>query len=85
MGGTRFPFPARNVCFLEMTELEGPGRRQKPPNGGGGERDLAIGGIGFVQRLLNRRKRLGLVTDPSRELGFHGIGESRPDGAPQTN
>ena len=48
-----------------MAELGGPGRRQKPPNEGGEERDLAIGGVGSVQRFLNLGKWLGLVTGPN--------------------
>ena len=49
------------VCFLEVAKLEGPGRRRKPSNEGGGGRDLAIGGVGSVQRLFNRRQRAGPV------------------------
>ena len=70
MGGTRFPFSRRNVGFLEIAKFEGPGRPRKSSDEGGELRDLAIGGVGSVQRLLNLGKRLGLVTVCSRELGF---------------
>ena len=61
MGGTRAPFAWEIVCFLEVAELEGPCRRRKPSNEGGGGRDLAIGGVGSVQRLFNRGQRAGPV------------------------
>ena len=49
------------VCFLEVAKLEGPGRRRKPSDEGGELRDLAIGGVGSVQRPFNRGKRAGPV------------------------
>ena len=114
------------MCFLETAELEGPGRRRKPPNVGGDftdflkilrealetgwdisslsdtpkggseivifrglcslsegrgkrcsswegleVRDLATGGVGSVQRFLNRSKRMGLVIEHSDFEEFH--------------
>ena len=62
------------VCFLEMAKLGGPGRRQKPANGGVGERNPVIGGIVSVQCFLNLSNWLGLVTGPNAFLEIPEIG-----------
>ena len=64
-GGTGAPFAWEFMHFVEVAKLGGPGRRRKPMNGGGEVLDLAIGGVGSVQRFLNRSKRLGSVIGPS--------------------
>ena len=65
IGNRGVPLAWEFVCFLEMAELGGPGRRQKPANGGVGESNPVIGGIVSVQRFLNLSKSLSLVTAPS--------------------
>ena len=73
------------MCFLEVAKLEGPGRRRKPSDEGGEGRDLAIGGVGSVQRLFNRRQRAGPVImlfdfKGSMEIGVSGLA---PRGLPK--
>ena len=49
IGDRGVPLAWEFVCFLEMAKLGGPGRRQKPANGGGEESIPVIGGIVSVQ------------------------------------
>ena len=49
IGNRGVPLAWEFVCFLEIAKLGGPGRRQKPANGGVGESIPVIGGIVSVQ------------------------------------